>query len=1036
MPARILKSASFIVAFGLAFAVLFHTHARDGVNRWKRNAAVEAPRLESRTSPPETLPPMLGRQIRSAYAALPLAFEQNTGQTVKGVKYVARAHGYTLFLRPDEAVFSICERSDLIDARRTAGGKGLVRVHDKRHPDARQSRAAAVYMQLNGANRAARISATDELAGKANYFIGNDPRRWRRNISLYGNVNYEDIYPGIRLAFHGEQRQLEFDFVVAPEASPKTIAFQFKGAGIKIDASGNLLISSAGGEIVVHKPIAYQQSHNRKKPVDAQFVLNADNRVSFELGEYDHQRELVIDPSVAVLYATYLGGSGADEAEAVAVDSSTGNAYVTGETSSVDFPGYSGTNKLTGSENVFVTEMNAAGSNFLYSTYVGGSDSDAAYGIAMDKSADVFVVGATNSSDFPHTSGAFQASLGSSGATNAFIFELNATGSLTYGTYFGGSASDVALGVAFDQTTGLYAIAGSASSTDFPIKNALQPKLAGSDNGFVSLWNSAGNSLTFSTYLGAATGDNVNAVALDSSDNVYVTGKTSSPAFPTTSGAFQTKCGTDGTCNGGLLDAFVTEINSTGSNYVFSTFLGGSNNDLCDGIAVDATGIYITGQTESTDFPVVAGGFQATFGGGDNDAFVTKLNSSGSAEVYSSYLGGSGAEIGASIAIDGGGNAYITGQTDSPTNNFPLVIPTQATLGGGNDAFVTEVNSSGSKLLFSTYLGGSQDEDDGGNYGAIAVDSYGANIYVAGNTASTDFPVFPNPGALQTTYGGGSTDAFVAKYAQPGFGLTTTTPSPSPVSAGSAATATITLTSFNGYASPVNLTCAITGGASPLPCSVSDFSIDPVTPTASGAKTVLTITAPSASGTLLPTGKIDYAMWLPLVGLCLIGLIWPLAESTRQYGLIFATIAMAGVVLMLACGGSDNSPSGGGGSSATCMAAPSAPTGLAASSITGGSATLNWKPAGAGANCAVTGYTVYENGKSVGTSTTTTFNETGLSALTTYSFTVAASDSAGLSAQSSPVSVTTPGTYTVTITAVGTDANAMTRTVSTTLTVD
>ena len=1008
------------------------------------------------TSQPQNLTALQTR-IRASYAALPLAFEQNQGQTDRAVKYTARANGYTLFLTENEVVFSLAPKpvshhsiDRLIHRSKSVGqaelcSGGQRESCESKRGSAKEGSTAVMRMQLVGASSVAEISPAGKLPGAANYFIGSDPSKWRSHVPFYSRVSYQDIYPGVNLVFHGEGRQLEFDLVVAPEASVEPIALQFTGAHgtkIKTDDFGNLHISSAAGEVVLHKPYAYQVKNGAKTPVEARFTLNAGNRVSFALGKYDRGRELVIDPSLTVSYATYLGGSGTDEAEAITFDSS-GNAYVTGQTASTNFPGASGSNTLTGAANVFVTEMSTSGSNFIYSTYVGGTGTDAGYGIALDKTGNVFVVGGTSSTDFPHTSGAFQSSLGSGATSNAFIFELNPAGSLTYGTYFGGTGSDVAVGMAFDQTTGAYAVVGSASSTDFPVKNALQSTLAGTSNGFVSLWNSSGNALTFSTYLGAASGDIVNSVALDSSDNIYVTGKTSSPLFPTTTGAFQTKCGSDGTCNGGPTDAFATEFNSAGSKYVLSTFLGGSNNDLGDGIAVDSTGIYITGQTESGDFPVVAGGFQSTFAGSINNAFVTKLNPTGSKELYSSFLGGTAAQIGAGIAVDGSGNAYITGQTDS--TDFPSANPTQPIPGGGEDAFVSEVNSSGSKLLFSTYLGGSLDEDNGGNYGAIAVDTYGANIYVAGTTASTNFPALPNPGAYQTTFQGGSTDAFVAKFAQPSFGIAAAAATPSPVSPGNSATSTVTLTSFNGYASPVNLTCTVTGIGSPLPaCS---FSASAVTPTVSGATTTLTISVPGSSGAVLPPIKFDYATWLSsvssalvgisFVGLFFVGSIWPFADARRLRWLACGMIATAGLLLLPACGGK-SSVTG----SLSCNSAPSAPTGLAASSTTTTGTTLNWTAAAVGANCSVTGYTVYENGKSIGTPTSTTFNVTGLTAATTYSFTVAAGDSAGNSAQSSAISVTTSsggtpaGTYNITITGVGTDANATTQTATTTLTVN
>src|SRR5579862_5201093 len=607
---------------------------------------------------PEVASPGARARVQTAYAALPLAFEQNQGQTDERVKFMARTHDYTLFLTENEAVFSLQSGATL---SRDLKGRGIMAADSDKLGGNKGDKAvktALVDMQLIGANPPAKIAAGDELPGKSNYFIGNDPKKWRSNVPQFARVSYEEVYPGVSLAFHGAQRQLEFDFVVAANAEASPIAFRLSGAkNIKTDSSGDLVISSVAGDVRFHKPVAYQQINGTRQGVDASFALTADNKVGFQLGNYDHSRELVIDPSVE--YATYLGGTSNDAAEAIAVDSK-GDAFVTGQTASVNFPGFSSPNKLTGTSDAFVTEMNPTGSNFIYSTYVGGSASNGGYGIALDKSGDAFVVGATDSADFPVTT----TTPLPSGATNAFIIELNPSGAVTYGTFFGGSQSDTALAIAFDQATGVYAVVGQASSPDFPTPHGLQTSLVGTSNGFVSLWNSSGNTLTFSTYLGAATADIVNAVALDSSDNVYVTGKTSGSTFPTTTGAFQIKCGTDGTCNGGLSDAFVTVYNSAGSKYVYSTFLGGSNIDIGSAIAVDSTGAYVIGVTVSNiDFPVVSGGFQTTYGGGANDAFVSKLNPTGSKLLYSSYLGGSEAETGAGIAVDAAGNAYVTGQT-------------------------------------------------------------------------------------------------------------------------------------------------------------------------------------------------------------------------------------------------------------------------------------------------------------------------------------------------------------------------------------
>ncbi len=982
--------------------------------------------------------------IHSASGTLPLVFEQNKGQVDAAVSYLARTSGYTLFLTGNEAVFSLRSSSpsgptssDPVNRARTPQFE-ITQLRTS-SPNARPSRnetTATVRMQLVGSNRLPKIAASEQLPGRANYFIGKDPAKWRSNVPLFARVSYQDVYPGVKLAFHGAQGQMEFDFIVAPGANPRPIDLQFNGAkSIQTDGSGDLVISSAAGDVLLHKPIAYQEQHGSAQPVSARFVLGADDRVGFELGAYDHNRELVIDPSVSYAYSTYLGGSLEDDGYGIAVDAS-GNAYVTGRTSSADFPivtgGYQTNNKGGGGTfDVFVSKIAADGSSLIYSTYVGGSGNDSGNAIAVDASGDAFVTGGTASGDFPVTAGVFQPTLGTSATDNAFIFELNASGtSLTYSTYLGGTASDEALGLAVDGSGNVY-VAGKTTSADFPVfpvATPLQAYVSGSlSSGFVSELNSTATALIFSTYIGGGTGDTADAIALDSADNVYVAGETFSSNFHVTTGAFQATCGS---CANSFPDAFVTAIKAGGTGYVYSTFLGGSAQDGASAIAVDAGGnAYVTGSTQSSDFPV-KGAIQETSGGG-TDAFVTKLNPTGSALIYSTYLGGAGFDLGAGIAVDGAGNAYVTGQTNS--DPFPTANATQTTYGGSNDAFVTEINPPGSKLVFSTYLGGPAAEDASGLYGAIALDSVGANIYVTGDTASASG--FPLQAALQSTYGGDPYDAFVVKYAQPTFGIKASTPVA--VNAGSSATSTVTLTSYNGYSSPVNLSCTVTGTGSPLPaCGVTAFSTNPVTPTSGGAATTLTITTTGPSGVLPRPRTFYYALWLPIFGLCAMGLVLSFSGSRNKALLGFLMIGIAGLLLLPACGSSSKSTGG------SCASAPNAPTGLAASGTTTTGTTLNWTAATVGASCSITGYTVYQNGKSIGTPTSTTLAVTGLTPATQYSFTVAASDSAGISAQSTAVSVTTlsgatpAGTYSITITGTGTDANATTQSFTIPLTVN
>lgn len=893
-------SVAVVAVIAVALIVLSPAH-REAARTASSASLASQPRL----SQAKAVTPAARERLQAAFAALPLAFEQNQGQIDPQVKYMARGNGYKIFLTNNEAVFSFQPKSpasDLTTGRRMQG------LHAKNSFNHQNSLAAVVRMRLVGGNSEAQVAAGNPLPGKTNYYLGNDPRNWHTNISQYARVSYKNVYPGIDLAYYGEQSRLEFDFIVSPEANPTPIDLTFSGAQhLTANASGNLVVSSAAGDVVLHKPVAYQQQDGNRQLVDARFVLKANNQVCFQLGSYDHSRELVIDPSVT--YATYLGGGAEDDGYGIAFDGS-GNAYVTGQTASTNFPTVGGVvpNANAGGFDVFVTKIAANGSSLIYSTYVGGSGNDSGNALALDASGDAFVAGGTSSTDFPTTTGAFQKTFGG-GSLDAFVFELNPGGTaLTYSTYLGGTGTDVANGIAVD-ASGAYVV-GSTSSTDFPTHIPIQSSIAGSLNGFVAKLSPAGSSLLYSTYLGGGTGDFAAAVAV-ASGAAYVTGAAENTAFPTTNGAFQTTCGS---CSGDLPDAFVTVFNAAGTSFVYSTFLGGGNIDQGLGIAVDSSGdAYVTGLTQSTDFPLQSA-WQQTLGGAQN-AFVSELNPSGTALLYSTYLGGSQTDTATSIALDQNQDAYLTGQTES--SNFPLVNPTQATIGGGNDAFVSEFNSAGA-LVFSTYLGGLLNENTSTTgesaLGSIAVDAAGANVYVTGNTLSTNFPTI----AAEQNSEAGGIDAFVAKYAfptTPDFVFSATTPAA--VSPGSSSTSIVTLTSINGYNFPVNLTCSVAGTGSPLPVCGSFSPASPVTPNGPGAKTTLTITTTGASAAIFHPSKFLYAMWLPIVGMSLMGMGFSSARSRRKKVLGFFLIAMVmlALCLMPACGGSSNSGGGGGGCS-------------------------------------------------------------------------------------------------------------------------
>ncbi|MFL6303063.1 MAG: SBBP repeat-containing protein [Candidatus Sulfotelmatobacter sp.] len=872
-------------------------------------------------------------RVRADLDALPLAFEANQGQTDPQVKYMARGKGYTAFLTADETVFAM--QSPRANAGITGKG-GLLSAH--KTDKATKDETAAIRMKLVGANENAPIAAENELPGHSNYFIGNDRTKWHAGVKQYARVSYNHVYPGVNLAFHGQQKQLEFDFIVAPGADPKSIRFDVAGAKkISTDSAGNLVLASAVGDVVLHKPVTYQSSENTRQVVDSRFVV-AKNTVSFQVGNYDRRRELVIDPAVS--YATFLGGSKEDDAYGIAVDSS-GNAYVTGQTASADFPGAS--NSYKSGFDVFVTKISSDGTTLEYSTYVGGSvgvgggaADDSGNAIAID-SLNVYVAGGTSSLDFPAGSTpGYQPAFGG-GTLDAFVFELASNGgSLVFSSYLGGTGDDVAYGVAVDPS-GIY-IAGTTGSGGLGSAGVKQLTKLGSEDGFVAKLSSA-NTRAYFTYLGAG-GESLTGLAIDGSGHAYVTGATLNASFPVSPSAFQKTCVS---CPNSS-DAFVSVLLPDASDFVYSTFLGGSDLDQSVAIAVDGSGdAYVTGVTKSSNFPPKPNPPLKGFVGTQN-AFVTEFNPTGGL-VYSTYLGGSTNDMGTGIAVDSNKNAFIVGRTNS--SDFPTAGATQGTLKGGYDAFVSEIGASGSALLFSTFLGGTQDDNTSatGNLtgtGAIAVDPAGTNIYVASNTSSSDFPT--TTGAKQSAYAG-NIDGYVAKFSNTGFSITNGALSPASGHAGVAANATITVASTGGFAGQVQLACSV----SPTPAKGPTCTLSPtsVTLAANGSPqnaTLSVATAVAAARLENPfdrRGGVLFATILPVFGLTLLGagLNSPNSRRKKLFGLLLLGMLAMSLMLMPACSSSSTTVGGGGGGGT--------PTGAYTITVTGtsGGATATGSPA-------------------------------------------------------------------------------------------
>ncbi|MCH7923184.1 MAG: SBBP repeat-containing protein [Nitrospinae bacterium] len=673
------------------------------------------------------------------FGTLPMRFEANVGQTDEQVLFLTRGSGYTLFLTANEAVLSLRKP---ISREQAAAGRDPAssKTEPQQAPGAQdQASSTVVRMTLVGANPNPRVTGQDELAGKSNYFIGNDPSQWRTNVPNYRKVHYEAVYAGIDLVYYGNQQALEYDFVVQPGADAEAITLAFTGltegegpAAMEIDEQGDLIVHIEGGELRQPKPFVYQEVGGARREIEGRYVLKGASQVGFEVGAYDAGQALVIDP--VLIYSTYLGGSGdLDQGTDIAVDGS-GSAYVTGVTESTDFPTEGpiapfGGAPGSGDFDAFVTKFNPAGTALVYSTYLGGKGEDVGFGIAVDADGNAYVTGGTVDTDvdvdnFPTTGGAFEElHNGPAGDLDAFVTKLNPAGSaLVYSTFLGGAEdNDVGFGIAVDADGNAY-VTGGTESDDFPTTvGAFDVALGGDVDAFVTKVNPAGSALLYATYLGGEGGDEGTAIAVDGTGRAYVTGFTEStgtPAddFPTTPGAF------DETHNGpvGNFDAFVAKINpdptlvTPADALVYSTFLGGAeDDDFGFGIAVDGFGnAYVTGETDSDDFPTVAP--IAPFGGalnGDVDAFVTKLNAAGAALLYSTYLGGSvpSEDVGLGIAVDTSGNAYVTGATDS--TDFPLAPdpggdppdPFQEVLAGDVDAFVTKISLITSTRHFLCY---------------------------------------------------------------------------------------------------------------------------------------------------------------------------------------------------------------------------------------------------------------------------------------------------------------------------------------------
>ncbi len=731
------------------------------------------------------------RPIES-YGKLPLSFEENRGQTDSQVKFLSRSSGYSLFLTSTQAVFRF---------RKPDFGSGNEATEGRQN-----SASANLRMKLGGANPAPRIEGMDQLPGRANYFIGADPAKWRTDIPTYAKVKYENVYAGVDLVFYGSERQLEYDFIVAPEADFRSITLGFEGADrVEVDGNGDLVLDTAAGEIRQKRPLIYQEVNGTRREIAGGYtLLDADAsirnpiheghewarsleettignpqsairnwQVGFQVSEYDRTRPLIIDP--VLVYSTYLGGSGADRGLGIAVDMQ-GNAYVTGETSSPDFfPTEPGEIPPDPAGAIFVAKINAAGSALVYSAVIGGSFTDRGSAIAVDSQGNAYVAGETKSSDFPAVPPPPPCDLcppPSVIPSNGFVLKLNADGSsLGYSRQIGGSGEDRFHAIALGPDGGAY-VTGETSSRNFPVTpGALGYAAYPSDPHDIPVVKlNADGSIAYAAVIGGNTGSGISrgfGIGVDEECDPATIGSTTARDFPQVGGGTPDPSSYPSDPE----EIVAMKLNPTLSGFVYSRVIGGNTGmGISRGLAV-AVGpggvAYLTGETSAPDFPVTPGAIgYAAYPTEPDSIPVVKLNADGSIG-YAALIGGhtgTGISRGFGIAVDQSCIPMIVGDTSA--RDFPLTpgrfgfIPTDP-----NDIVALKLNATGSALIYSAAIGGNTGSGASRANG-VALDSFG-NAYLTGQTSAIDFPT----ASFDHTYNGGPTDAFVLKLSAAAFNI-------------------------------------------------------------------------------------------------------------------------------------------------------------------------------------------------------------------------------------------------------------------------
>ncbi|MCX6257919.1 MAG: SBBP repeat-containing protein [Bacteroidia bacterium] len=646
-------------------------------------------------------------------------FIKNLGQWDSRVLFMTKQKGLNAWLTRDGMIYDFYHENI----------SQVNKITDNGRQDISRRSGHVIAMRYGNSGNVT-ASGTEKKDEYYNYFIGNDPTKWASDVPLFYEVKVENMYPGISYRYYFDGQGLRYDILLSPGADISMINMTYQGAeAVSINDNGDLVLKTSLGDVIQNQLFAYQETDGKRNGVRCSFVVKNDGKIGFDAEWKDRTKPLIIDPLV---FSTFVGSSSLDQINDIAVDAS--GIVITGKTAGVNFPTTTGAYDISqnGNTDAFVAKLNPSGSGLVFSTFIGGSYNDEGDGVSIGTNGIIIMAGSSSSSDYPTTSGVYDHTFNhvSNLWYDCVISKFNANGNiLSWSTFLGGSSdSNFSSKVSVDPQ-GKVTVLGYTYSNDFPVTTgSYDNTFNGSSDIFVTRLNNTGVSLIFSTFVGGSGSDIANKMVQDGSGNIYVCGMTNSSDFPVTLGTF------DHTYNNGG-DGFVFQLNYLGTSVGFATYIGGSGNDVCNGISLDGNNnIYVTGSTISSDFPVTTGAYSTSITSNlSNDAFVLKMNTSGTSLIYSTYIGGSNEDCGNIITVDASGNAIIAGYTasnDFPTESFSY----DNSFNGAEDVFVSKINSSGSGILYSTFIGGVNNDI------ATGMIISGNSFIIAGNTYSPDYP--------------------------------------------------------------------------------------------------------------------------------------------------------------------------------------------------------------------------------------------------------------------------------------------------------